>query len=135
MTLIYLLIIGAISGWLAGQIMKGGGYGLLGNIILGIIGSFVGGWLLGVLNISLNIGSATVSTIIQAVIGRPLRSPIIGKGDRKGRPYDVIVFLHESPQKRYPHSARQIQCRPPSDCCPSQIAACQNHTRRGSAST
>ena len=69
MTLIYLLIIGAVSGWLAGQIMKGGGYGLLGNIILGIVGSFVGGWLLGVLNISLNIGSATVSTIIQAVIG------------------------------------------------------------------
>lgn len=69
MTIIYILLIGAISGWLAGQIMSGGGYGLLGNIILGIIGSFVGGWLLGVLGISLNIGSATVNTIIQAVIG------------------------------------------------------------------
>jgi len=69
MTIIYILIIGAVSGWLAGQIMKGGGFGLLGNIILGIAGSFVGGWVLGLLNISLNIGSATVNTIIQAVIG------------------------------------------------------------------
>ena len=69
MTLIYLLIIGAISGWLAGQIMKGGGFGLLWNIILGIVGSFVGSWLFDVLNISLNVGSATVNTIIKSVIG------------------------------------------------------------------
>lgn len=69
MSLIYILIIGAISGWLAGQIMKGGGFGLLWNIILGIVGSFVGDWLFGVLNISLNVGSATVNTIIQSVIG------------------------------------------------------------------
>ncbi|WP_373553250.1 GlsB/YeaQ/YmgE family stress response membrane protein [Haliscomenobacter sp.] len=69
MDIIYILIIGAVSGWLAGQIMKGGGFGLLWNIILGIVGSFVGGWLFGVLNISLNVGSATVNTIIQSVIG------------------------------------------------------------------
>ena len=69
MSLIYILIIGAVSGWLAGQIMKGGGFGLLWNIILGIVGSFVGDWLFGVLNISLNVGSATVNTIIQSVIG------------------------------------------------------------------
>lgn len=69
MTIIYILIIGAVSGWLAGQIMKGGGFGLLWNIILGIVGSFVGGWVFGLLNISLNVGSATVNTIIQSVIG------------------------------------------------------------------
>ena len=69
MTIIYILIIGAVSGWLAGQIMKGGGFGLLWNIILGIVGSFVGGWVLGLLDISLNVGSATVNTIIQSVIG------------------------------------------------------------------
>lgn len=69
MTIIYILLIGAVSGWLAGQIMKGGGFGLLWNIILGIVGSFVGGWVLGLLNISLNVGSATVNTIIQSVIG------------------------------------------------------------------
>ena len=69
MDIIYILIIGAVSGWLAGQIMKGGGFGLLWNIILGIVGSFVGGWLFGVLNVSLNVGSATVNAIIQSVIG------------------------------------------------------------------
>ncbi len=69
MDIIYSLIIGAVSGWLAGQIMKGGGFGLLWNIILGIVGSFVGGWLFGLLNVSLNVGSATVNTIIQSVIG------------------------------------------------------------------
>ncbi|AEE51106.1 GlsB/YeaQ/YmgE family stress response membrane protein [Haliscomenobacter hydrossis] len=69
MEIIYILIIGAVSGWLAGQIMKGGGFGLLWNIILGIVGSFVGGWVFNMLNISLNVGSATVNTIIQSVIG------------------------------------------------------------------
>jgi uncharacterized membrane protein YeaQ/YmgE (transglycosylase-associated protein family) len=69
MSIVYILIIGAVSGWLAGQIMKGGGYGLLGNIILGIVGSLVGGWVLGLLGVSLHIGSALVSLIIQSVIG------------------------------------------------------------------
>ncbi|MEM9687576.1 MAG: hypothetical protein AAF934_11745 [Bacteroidota bacterium] len=41
--LLYSLLIGAIAGWLAGKIMKGGGFGLLINIILGVIGGVVGG--------------------------------------------------------------------------------------------
>lgn len=44
--LIIFLVIGAIAGWLAGQIMTGGGFGLIGNIIVGIVGAFVAGWLL-----------------------------------------------------------------------------------------
>ncbi len=44
--LIVFLIIGAVAGWLAGQIMTGGGFGLIGNIVVGIIGAFVAGWLL-----------------------------------------------------------------------------------------
>ncbi len=86
MSLIYILIIGAVSGWLAGQIMKGGGFGLLWNIILGIVGSFVGDWLFGVLNISLNVGSATVNTIIQSVIGAVVLLFVAGFfGGRRGR--------------------------------------------------
>lgn len=69
MELLYILVIGAIAGWLAGLIMKGGGFGLITNIILGIVGSFVGGWLLGKLGVSLSMGSPTVSMIITAVIG------------------------------------------------------------------
>ena len=41
------LVIGAIAGWLAGQVVKGGGFGLVGDIIVGIIGSVLGGWLFG----------------------------------------------------------------------------------------
>jgi uncharacterized membrane protein YeaQ/YmgE (transglycosylase-associated protein family) len=43
--LIVLLIVGAIAGWLAGMIVKGGGFGLIGDIIVGIVGAFIGGWL------------------------------------------------------------------------------------------
>ena len=45
MTLLTWLIVGLIAGWLAGQVMKGGGYGLVGDIVVGILGAFVGGWL------------------------------------------------------------------------------------------
>jgi uncharacterized membrane protein YeaQ/YmgE (transglycosylase-associated protein family) len=47
--LIIFLVIGAVAGWLAGVIMKGGGYGLVGDIIVGVIGSLIGGWLFGCL--------------------------------------------------------------------------------------
>ena len=67
MEFLYFIIVGAISGWLAGQVMKGGGYGLLWNILLGIIGGVVGGWLLGM--IGLTMGGGTVGYIITSVIG------------------------------------------------------------------
>jgi uncharacterized membrane protein YeaQ/YmgE (transglycosylase-associated protein family) len=61
------LIIGAIAGWLAGLLVKGGGFGLIVDIIVGIVGAFIGGWLAGVLHISL--GSGWIASIITAVIG------------------------------------------------------------------
>ncbi|MBE8723748.1 GlsB/YeaQ/YmgE family stress response membrane protein [Flavobacterium hungaricum] len=51
MGFLYFLLIGAISGWLAGQLWKGGGFGIIGNIIVGIIGGFFGGWIAGKLGI------------------------------------------------------------------------------------
>jgi uncharacterized membrane protein YeaQ/YmgE (transglycosylase-associated protein family) len=65
--LIAWLIVGAVAGWLAGQFMRGGGYGLVGDIVVGIIGAFVGGFLLSVLGIG---GSAgLVGSIVVAFIG------------------------------------------------------------------
>jgi uncharacterized membrane protein YeaQ/YmgE (transglycosylase-associated protein family) len=61
------LIIGAIAGWLAGVLVKGGGFGLIVDIIVGIVGAFIGGWLSGVLHISL--GGGWLGSIITAVIG------------------------------------------------------------------
>ena len=67
MDLLYVLIIGAISGWLAGQLFRGYGFGLLGNMVIGIVGSFVGYWLLGSLGVTL--GTGVVSTILTSAIG------------------------------------------------------------------
>jgi uncharacterized membrane protein YeaQ/YmgE (transglycosylase-associated protein family) len=74
--LIFTLLIGAVSGWLAGQIRQGYGFGLLGNIIVGILGAFVGGWLFRQLGVS--IGSGLVSTIATSVIGALVLLFIIG---------------------------------------------------------
>jgi len=64
------LIIGAIAGWLAGQVTKGRGFGLIGNMIIGIIGALVGGWLAGtVFNISNAISGFNLTTIIVAFLG------------------------------------------------------------------
>ena len=52
MELLWFLIIGAVAGWLAGLVMKGSGMGLIGNLIVGVIGAFIGGWVLGQLGLS-----------------------------------------------------------------------------------
>jgi uncharacterized membrane protein YeaQ/YmgE (transglycosylase-associated protein family) len=65
-TLLIILAIGAVAGWLAGVIMKGGGYGLLGDIVIGIIGAFIGGFLFGLLGIS---AGGLVGQIITATVG------------------------------------------------------------------
>ncbi|HEX3709948.1 MAG TPA: GlsB/YeaQ/YmgE family stress response membrane protein [Pseudolabrys sp.] len=66
--LIIFIIIGAIAGWLAGQIMKGGGFGLIGDIIVGIIGAFIAGWLLPMVHFPM-IGGPIIGEIIYATIG------------------------------------------------------------------
>ena len=65
--LIIWLAIGAIAGWLAGQIMKGGGYGLVGDIIVGIVGAAIAGYLLP--RIGIFIGGNVIGAIINATIG------------------------------------------------------------------
>jgi uncharacterized membrane protein YeaQ/YmgE (transglycosylase-associated protein family) len=47
MSIIAWIVLGLVAGWLAGMIMRGGGYGLLGDIVLGILGALIGGWLTG----------------------------------------------------------------------------------------
>ena len=61
------LIIGAIAGWLAGLIVRGAGFGLIGNIVVGIIGALVAGWLLPQLGIVL--ASGTLGSILDATVG------------------------------------------------------------------
>jgi uncharacterized membrane protein YeaQ/YmgE (transglycosylase-associated protein family) len=61
------IVVGLIAGWLAGQVMKGGGYGILVDIILGILGGILGGWIFGFLGIWQ--GRGMIGSIIVAFIG------------------------------------------------------------------
>lgn len=67
MSWLWFIIIGAIAGWLAGQIMKGSGFGLLVNIIVGIAGAVIGGWVFGLLGIAT--GSGLIGGLITALVG------------------------------------------------------------------
>jgi uncharacterized membrane protein YeaQ/YmgE (transglycosylase-associated protein family) len=67
-SIIIYLVIGLVAGWLAGQIMKGSGFGLVGDIIVGVIGAFIGGWLWGFLKLPL-IGPWWLTDIIVATVG------------------------------------------------------------------
>ena len=69
-SLLVFLLVGAVAGWLAGLVVKGAGFGLLGDIIVGIIGVFVAGWLFPTLGVSL--GSGIVAAILHAAIGAVL---------------------------------------------------------------
>lgn len=66
-SLIVFIIIGAIAGWLAGQLVKGFGFGLIGNIAVGIVGAFIAGWLFP--RIGIGVGGGILWAIIHATIG------------------------------------------------------------------
>ncbi|MBI5877510.1 MAG: GlsB/YeaQ/YmgE family stress response membrane protein [Chloroflexi bacterium] len=62
------LLIGLAAGWLAGVLMKGRGFGLVGNLVLGVIGAFVGGWVLDLLNIDLRLPFANLLTAVLGAV-------------------------------------------------------------------
>ena len=68
MDFIIWLIVGAVAGWLAGQVVKGGGFGLIGDIIVGVIGAVIAGWLLPMVHFPV-IGPPIVNAIIDTFIG------------------------------------------------------------------
>ncbi len=65
--LIWWLLVGLIAGWAAGKIMKGGGYGTLMDIVLGIVGAIIGGWIFNALGIYP--GGGILGSIAVAIIG------------------------------------------------------------------
>jgi len=78
---IVFLVIGGVAGWLAGLILKGGGFGLVGNIVVGILGALLGGWLFKVLKIS--IGGEWVGPIVTATVGAVILLFVIGMIKKK----------------------------------------------------
>ena len=65
--ILIILVVGAVAGWLAGLIVRGAGFGLIGDIIIGIIGAFIAGWLFP--RLGLHIMSGMIGAIIHATIG------------------------------------------------------------------
>jgi uncharacterized membrane protein YeaQ/YmgE (transglycosylase-associated protein family) len=72
---VWFLIIGLIAGWLAGKIMKGSGYGLIGDLVIGVIGAFIGGFLFGLVGLSAN---GFIASLIAAVVGAIVLIFIVG---------------------------------------------------------
>jgi len=73
MNIVYFLLIGLVAGWLAGLVLKGRGFGLIGNMIAGVVGAFAGGYLFGLIGIEWggvlgSIGTATVGAIVVLVV-------------------------------------------------------------------
>jgi uncharacterized membrane protein YeaQ/YmgE (transglycosylase-associated protein family) len=67
MEFIWFIIVGLIAGWLAGVIVKGGGFGVIGDIVVGIVGALIGGWLFSSMGVSA--GGGLLGAIIVALIG------------------------------------------------------------------
>jgi len=64
--ILYWVVVGLIAGWIAGLVMKGSGYGVIGDIVLGILGAIIGGWLVGLLGLGAN---GLIASIIVAALG------------------------------------------------------------------
>ena len=70
MGLLAWIIVGVIAGWLAGMVVKGRGFGLIGNMVVGVVGALIGGWLAGVVfNIQNPISGFNLTTLIVAFLG------------------------------------------------------------------
>lgn len=67
MSFLWFLIVGLIAGWLAGVLVKGGGFGLVGDLVVGVVGAFLGGWLFTMLGVGA--GGGLIGSIIVATIG------------------------------------------------------------------
>ncbi|HXG57452.1 MAG TPA: GlsB/YeaQ/YmgE family stress response membrane protein [Thermoanaerobaculia bacterium] len=65
-SLIWFLLIGLAAGWLAGKVMRGGGQGLVGDLVVGVIGALLGGWLFGLLGIH---AGGLLGALITAFVG------------------------------------------------------------------
>ncbi len=67
MSWIIFIIVGVVAGWLAGQVVRGGGFGLVGDLVVGVVGALIAGWLFPTVGLSL--GGGIIGAIISSAIG------------------------------------------------------------------
>jgi uncharacterized membrane protein YeaQ/YmgE (transglycosylase-associated protein family) len=86
MTLLAWIVVGLIAGWLAGRVMRGGGYGLVGDIIVGVVGGLLGGWIAtSLLHIGAEVNGINLESIIVAFLGAIVLLVILrALGGRRG---------------------------------------------------
>lgn len=87
MSLLSWIVVGLIAGWLAGKVMRGGGYGLIGDIVVGVIGGLFGGWLAtSVLKIGAEVSGINVESILVAFVGAVILLVLLRllRGGRRG---------------------------------------------------
>ena len=77
-SILMVVVIGGVAGWLAGLILRGTGYGIIGDIIVGLIGAFIGNWLVRAFHFSVNLGSPVADRIVVSVVGAVFLMLIIG---------------------------------------------------------
>jgi uncharacterized membrane protein YeaQ/YmgE (transglycosylase-associated protein family) len=83
-SLLILIVVGIIAGWLAGVIVRGYGLGLVGNLVVGVIGAFLATWLLPRLGVAFSVGNPMVTAILYATIGAVVLLLVVGLV-RRGR--------------------------------------------------
>ena len=89
-SLVVILFVGVVAGWLAGQIVRGTGFGIVGDLVVGIIGAFIGDWLLPRLGVHLGVGiiaaiaDATIGAILLLLVVRLVRGGGYFEGSRWG---------------------------------------------------
>jgi uncharacterized membrane protein YeaQ/YmgE (transglycosylase-associated protein family) len=77
-SLLVMLVVGGVAGWLAGLVMRGSGYGIIGDIIVGLLGAFVGSYLVGALRLSVHVGNPVLDKGVVAFIGAVVLLFVIG---------------------------------------------------------
>jgi uncharacterized membrane protein YeaQ/YmgE (transglycosylase-associated protein family) len=78
------IVVGVVAGWLAGTLMRGGGFGMVGNLIVGVLGAFLASWLLPKAGLVINLGNGIVNGIVYATIGAVILLLLIGLVRRAG---------------------------------------------------
>jgi uncharacterized membrane protein YeaQ/YmgE (transglycosylase-associated protein family) len=77
-SLLIFIIVGIVAGWLAGVIVRGYGLGLVGNLVVGVVGALLAGWLLPRIGVAFTVGNALVTEIVYATIGAVVLLLLVG---------------------------------------------------------
>jgi uncharacterized membrane protein YeaQ/YmgE (transglycosylase-associated protein family) len=63
-SIMMMIVMGGVVGWLAGLDLRGGGYGVIGDVVVGLLGAFIGNWLMRAMNLSINLGTPVLDSVL-----------------------------------------------------------------------